>query len=190
MVTQYLIFFLLLSSYTLTSVSTEETGFVRSLDREMMGMEKKKNFSQFRFYWQDIVVGNNVTSVAIVPPLPKYNPVNAFGLVRIFDNALTLGPELSSKLVGRAEGFYASTSPTQLDFLVVMSFALFEGRYNGSSITIAGRDVVSNTVREMPVIGGSGVFRFSTGYAEARTHFFDPKTDNAVLEFNVYVFHY
>ncbi|XP_061375838.1 dirigent protein 22-like [Gastrolobium bilobum] len=190
MATQYLIFFLLLSSYTLTSVSTEETGFVRSLDREMMAMEKKEKISHFRFYWQDIVGGNNATSVVIVPPLPKYNPANAFGMVRIIDNALTLGPELSSKLVGRAEGFYASTSQTELDLLMVMSFALFEGRYNGSSITIVGRNVAYNTVRELPVIGGSGVFRFAKGYAEARTHFFDPKTQDTVVEYNVYVFHY
>ncbi|XP_061375847.1 dirigent protein 22-like [Gastrolobium bilobum] len=190
MATQYLIFFLLLSSYTLTSVSTEETGFVRSLDREMMGMQKKECFSHFRFYWQNIVSGNNVTSVEIVPPLPKYNPAYAFGMVTLIFNALTLGPELSSKLVGRSEGIYVSTSQTGLDLLMAMNFVLFEGRYNGSSITIVGRNSVYNTVREMPVIGGSGVFRFAKGYAEARTHFFDPKTLNTVVEYNVYVSHY
>ncbi|KAJ1416298.1 Dirigent protein [Sesbania bispinosa] len=111
----FLIFFLLLSCYTLTTITAhEETGFVRSLDRELM--EKKENLSHFRFYWQDIVGGDNATSIPIIQPLPKFiNTTGAFGLVRIIDNPLTLTPEVSSKLVGRAQGFYAATSQTELD---------------------------------------------------------------------------
>jgi hypothetical protein len=42
----------------------------------------------------------------------------------------------------------------------------------------------------MPVIGGSGLFRFARGYAQANTYSFDPKSFVAVVEYNVYVFHY
>ncbi|KAJ1419281.1 Dirigent protein [Sesbania bispinosa] len=183
----FLIFFLLLSCYTITA--HEETGFVRSLDRELM--EKKENLSHFRFYWQDIVGGDNATSIPIIQPLPKFiNTTGAFGLVRIIDNALTLRPEVSSKLVGRAQGFYAATSQTELDLMMVMNFVLFEGRYNGSTISILGRNVAFNKVREMPVIGGSGVFRFAKGYVEASTHSFDPKSGDTTVEYNVYVSHY
>ncbi|XP_061375811.1 dirigent protein 19-like [Gastrolobium bilobum] len=150
MVTQFLIFFLF-SCYVVTSVSIEDTGFVRSLDHKFLGMEKKETITHFRFYWQDIVSGSNATSVTITvgfptitPSLPKYNSTTIFGLVGIIDNALTLGPELSSKLVGRAEGFYASISQTEFDLLMVMNFVLFEGKYNGSSITILGRNVAYN----------------------------------------------
>ncbi|KAJ9559201.1 hypothetical protein OSB04_013815 [Centaurea solstitialis] len=34
----------------------------------------------------------------------------------------------------------------------------------------------------MPVVGGSGLFRFARGYAQAKTHSFDFKTGNAVVE--------
>ncbi|GAY69069.1 hypothetical protein CUMW_269170 [Citrus unshiu] len=39
----------------------------------------------------------------------------------------------------------------------------------------------------MPVIGGSGLFRFARGYVQARTHNFDPKTGDATVQYNVYI---
>ncbi|XVE99856.1 hypothetical protein REPUB_Repub03eG0237600 [Reevesia pubescens] len=60
-----------------------------------------------------------------------------------------------------------------------MSFAFIEGIYNGSSISIVGRNPVLNDVREMPIVGGSGVFRLARGYALAHTIWFDYKTGDA-----------
>jgi len=182
-------FFLFLSCYTYTTVTAQnETGFVSSIDPKVF--QRGQNASHFRFYWQDIVAGDNATSFDIISSLPEYNKTSVFGLVKIIDNPLTLGPQLSSKLVGRAQGIYASTSQTELNFLMIMNFALFEGKYNGSTITISGRNVANNKVREMPVIGGSGVFRFAKGYAEASTYSSDPNTGDATIEYNVYVSHY
>jgi hypothetical protein len=181
-------FFLLLSCYTLTTViAQDETGFVGSVDPNFF--RRRQNASHFRFYWHDVVSGENATAIEILPALPKYN-TTIFGEVKVIDNRLTLGPELSSKLVGRAEGIYASTSQTELSFLMIMNFALFEGKYNGSTITILGRNDAYSKVRELPVIGGSGIFRFAKGYAEATTHYLDTKTGDATTEYNVYVTHY
>ncbi|CAK8574792.1 unnamed protein product [Lathyrus sativus] len=186
---QNFFFLLIISCYFHTIVSEqEETGFVSSLNPKLF--KKKEIFSHFRFYWQDIVGGNNATSIPIIPSLPKFNnDFSAFGLVRMIDNPLTLGPKLSSKLLGRAQGFYAATSQTELVFIMVMNFALFEGKYNGSVITILGRNVAYDKIREMSVIGGSGVFRFAKGYVEANTISFDPITGNTVVEYNVFVSH-
>lgn len=73
---------------------------------------------------------------------------------------------------------------------MTMNFVFTYGKYNGSTITIMGRNQVFNHVREMPVIGGSGLFRFARGYVEARTHDFDLKNGDATVEYNVYVMHY
>ncbi|KEH28831.1 disease resistance-responsive, dirigent domain protein [Medicago truncatula] len=171
--------FLFLSCYTYTTVTAQnETGFVSSIDPKVF--QREQNASHFRFYWQDIVAGDNAASFDIISSLPDYNKTSVFGLVKIIDNPLTLGPQLSSKLVGRAQGIYASISQTVLNFLMIMNFALFEGKKN----------VANNKVREMPVIGGSGVFRFAKGYAEASTYSSDPNTGDATIEYNVYVSHY
>jgi hypothetical protein len=184
---QLLIFFFFISSFSTTPVTGEDGGFARRLDRKLLGLKKEK-LSHFRFYWHDIVSGSNPSAVQVVPPAS--NTSTAFGLVNMIDDPLTLGPKLSSKLVGRAQGFYAAASQQELGLLMVMNFAFLEGKYNGSSITILGRNIVLSAVREMPVIGGSGLFRFARGYVQASTHSVDFKSGDAVVEYNVYVFHY
>ena len=192
---------LLLSCHTLPSLSSQQqqqhqdtdSSFVRPLDRNLLGLKNKEKLSHFKFYWHDILSGNNPTSLTVIPPPFSFSNLNTgttFGLVNIIDDPLTLGPESSSKLVGKAQGFYASTSQTEFNLLMAMNFAFVEGKYNGSTITVLGSNPVYNEVREMPVIGGSGLFRFARGYAEARTHWFDPKSGDAVVEYNVYVLHY
>ncbi|KAK7349741.1 hypothetical protein VNO77_07367 [Canavalia gladiata] len=184
------IFLLISSSHVLNAQEEEDTQFGRPMDRKLLGLKRKEKLSHFKFYWHDIVSGHNPTSVAVVPPPLKLNSTTAFGLVNMIDNPLTLGPQLSSKLVGKAQGFYASASQSEIDLLMAMNFAFIDGKYNGSTITILGRNPVFNKVREMPVIGGSGLFRFARGYGEARTHWFDLKTGDAIVEYNVYVMHY
>ncbi|KAL0460486.1 UNVERIFIED_CONTAM: Dirigent protein 19 [Sesamum latifolium] len=146
----------------------------------------KEKLSHFRVYWHDILSGRDPTSVLIV----KSPTHNGFGTVNMIDNPLTLGPELSSKLVGKAQGFYALASQGEIGLLMTMNFVFIEGKYNGSTITVLGRNAVFNKVREMPVIGGSGLFRFARGYVQARTHTVDLKTGDATVEYNVYVMHY
>ncbi|KAB1227909.1 Dirigent protein 20 [Morella rubra] len=188
-VASQLIVFLLISSFSTILVSGEEQGFARALDRKLLGLKKEK-LSHFRFFFHDILSGKNPTAVQVVPP-SNYSSSTLFGLVTMFDDPLTLGPKLSSKMVGKAQGFYASASQQDVAFLMVMNFAFTEGKYNGSTLTVIGRNNGGTSrVREMPVVGGSRLFRFARGYAEATTHSLDLKTGDAIIEYNVYVFHY
>ncbi|KAL0415722.1 UNVERIFIED_CONTAM: Dirigent protein 19 [Sesamum latifolium] len=147
----------------------------------------KEKLSHFRLYLHDIVSGRVPTAVQVVKSPTRRN---IFGMISMMDDPLTLGPKLSSKLVGRAQGLYASASQEEFGLLMAMNFVLMEGKYNGSTITVVGRNVPFNKVREMPVIGGSGLFRFARGYVQARTHTLDLKTGDATVEYNVYVMHY
>lgn len=181
--------FVLISLITIQCIyGDEKYEYIKAINPKALNMKKEK-LSHFRFYWHDILGGETPTSVRVVAP-PNITSFTAFGLVNMIDNPLTLGPKLSSKLVGRAQGFYASASLEEIGFLMTMNFVFIEGRYNGSTISVLGRNPVLNKVREMPVIGGSGLFRFARGYAQAQTHTFDPKTGDAVVEYNVYVMHY
>ncbi|KAK7294770.1 hypothetical protein RJT34_17666 [Clitoria ternatea] len=184
MFTQFRTFFLYTLLLSVTKGNTDD--FVNPMDRKLLGMEEK--LSHLRFYWHDILSGRNPSSVTVIPP--PLNSTTVFGLVNVVDNPLTLGPRLSSKLVGKAQGLYASTSHSEVDFMMAMSFGFSEGKYNGSSITVLGRDPIFNKVRELPVIGGSGLFRFARGYAHLTTISFSPKTKDAVVEYNVYVLHF
>ncbi|KAE8036987.1 hypothetical protein FH972_009615 [Carpinus fangiana] len=161
---QLLVFFI--SSFSATPVTGEDEGFARSLDRKLLGLKKEK-LSHFRFYWHDIVSGRNPFAVQVVPPASN-----------------------ASSGFGKAQGLYASASQKEPGLLMVMNFAFIEGKYNGSTITILGRNSLFSAVREMPVIGGSGLFRFARGYVQARTHTFDVKTGDATVEYNAYVLHY
>ncbi|GLU19516.1 hypothetical protein SLE2022_357630 [Rubroshorea leprosula] len=108
----------------------------------------------------------------------------------MIDNPLTLGPKLSSKMVGKAQGFYSSASQEGVGLLMAMNFAFMEGKYNGSTITILGRNPVFAEVREMPVVRGSGLFWFARGYVQARTQWLDNNTGDAIVRYGCYVMHY
>ncbi|KAG5060528.1 hypothetical protein AAZX31_01G116100 [Glycine max] len=189
MTTQFVILSLLVSCNTLIYANAEDTGFVGSLDHKALGLKKKDKVSHFRFYFHETFTGSNATTVFVVPPLPQYSSTSSFGAIGVMDNVLTAGPERTSKVVGRVEALAAATSQTEFNLLIFFNFILTQGKYNGSTITVLGRNRISLKVREIPVVGGTGVFRFATGYAETNTIFFDPQT-RSTIEYNIYVSHY
>ncbi|XP_022747393.1 dirigent protein 22-like [Durio zibethinus] len=166
----------------------ESKPFSRNLSPSSLALKREK-LSHLHFYFHDIVIGKNPTSITVAQA-PTTNASSPFGAVVMIDDPLTINPDFNSKLVGKAQGIYAYTSQTEVSVLMAYNFAFMEGKYNGSNLSVLGSNSVLFPVRELPVVGGSGVFRFARGYAEARTHSFDSKTGNAVVEYDVYVFHY
>ena len=55
--------------------------------------------------------------------------------------------------------------------------------YNGSTFSVVGRNPAMKEVREIPVVGGSGLFRLARGYCFVRTHSMDQNA--AILGYNV-----
>ncbi|KAK1301165.1 hypothetical protein QJS10_CPB13g00730 [Acorus calamus] len=106
------------------------------------------------------------------------------------DDPLTDGPDRSSsKLIGRAQGLYACAAQQEVGLLMVMNFVFLEGEFNGSALSVLGRNMALQAVREMPIVGGTGAFRFATGYALAKTHWMDAATGDATVEYDVFVMH-
>ncbi|KAK2641437.1 hypothetical protein Ddye_023200 [Dipteronia dyeriana] len=184
-----LIIFSVLSFSAINVFSAENDGYARTLDRKLFGLKKKEKLTHFQLYWHDIYSGTHPTVVPIVSP-PSNSSGTLFGELSMIDDPLTEGPELSSKLIGKAQGLYGSAAQEEAVLLMAMNFVFMEGKYNGSTISILGRNKVFSAVWEMPVIGGSGLFRFARGYVQARTHKFDTKTGDATVQHNVYVLHY
>ncbi|GMJ11865.1 hypothetical protein HRI_004855700 [Hibiscus trionum] len=150
--------------------------------------KRMEKTTRLHFYFHDNVSGKNPTAVKITRPHNK--SAGSFGTAYMADDPLTEKAESSSKLVGRAQGIYASASQHDAGLLMVMNFAFSEGTYNGSTLSILGRNEIFHTVREIPVVGGTGIFRFARGYALAKTVWYSIQDGNAVVEYNVSVVHY
>ncbi|KAK7401092.1 hypothetical protein VNO78_12407 [Psophocarpus tetragonolobus] len=142
-------------------------------------MEK---LTQLHFYFHDHIKGKNPTSLIIVQPPTR------FGTLYIMDDFLTEGPSPSSKLVGRSQGMYATSSQHGFDFFMATSFLFTEGIYNGSTLSIVGRNADMPT-REIPIVGGTGVFRYARGSAWLTTYMFNVTSGVAIVEYNVSVVH-
>ncbi|XP_062076743.1 dirigent protein 22-like [Humulus lupulus] len=186
--TQLTVLSFLLALALVLVLGSAQYGFVSAMDRKLLGLKKEK-FSHFRFYLHDINSGQSPTAMMIIQP-PANKSKSEFGSVSTIGDPLTEGPELSSKLLGKAQGFYGLASQDEVALLMAMNFHIVQGKYNGSTITILGRNQVLDKVREMPVIGGSGLFRFARGYAHLSTHKFDPSNRDSVVEYNIYLLHY
>ncbi|KAA0039926.1 hypothetical protein IC582_027400 [Cucumis melo] len=185
----HFLFLLLILSSSIAYSQQDEAFFVKkSMDKKLLGLETEQ-LSHLRLYWHDVLSGENPTSIEIVPPISdKF--ISGFGYIRMIDNALTEEQDRSSKLLGRAQGLYASASQDKVALLMAMNFVFTSGKYNGSSISLYGRNPWLENVRELSVIGGSGLFRFARGYATLHTVEIDIAKGNAVVEYNIYIFHY
>ncbi|KAJ6702490.1 DIRIGENT PROTEIN [Salix koriyanagi] len=150
--------------------------------------KRMEKMTRLRFYFHDIPSGKNPTKMRIAGP-PK-TAADSFGSTFMVDSPLTEEPEPTSKLVGRAQGMYSFASQHDAGLLMVLSFAFLEGTYNGSALSILGRSPVLDNVKEMPIVGGSGLFRFARGYSLSKTVSFSQKNQNAVVEYNVTVVHF
>lgn len=163
--------------------------FSRTLSSKSLGFKKQK-LSHLDFYFHDTVSGDHPTAVPVAEAAMSNTSPTKFGKTLMFDNPLTMDPEPSSKIVGRAQGMYASADSNEFGLLMVLNYVFTEGKYNGSTLSMIGRNPVTSPVREMPIVGGTGLFRFASGYALAKTHFLNTSSGDAIVKYNVYVFHY
>jgi len=145
--------------------------------------------THLHFYFHDTVSGKSPTAVRVVSP-PASSPSPLFGMVNVMDDPLTEGPDQgSAAVIGRAQGLYMGSDQAKLGFLQAMNLVFTAGDYNGSTLALLGRNCPLDAVRELPVVGGTGAFRFARGYALLRTHWLDFATGDATVEYDVYVMH-
>ncbi|CAN0927570.1 Dirigent protein 2 [Linum grandiflorum] len=152
--------------------------------------EGEYNGSTLSLYGRNAVF-EDVREMAIVGGTGVFRFAKGYAEARTYSIDAETGPELNSTLVGRAQGMYGSAALTgQTAYFMVFNFVFVAGEYEGSTISLYGRNAIFDDVREMPVVGGTGVFRFARGYAEARTYKVDTVKFNVVVEYDVYVSHY
>ena len=181
---------LLIFTFLFSSLLTvEPTGYSRRISPRSLGFLEEK-LTHLHFYFHDVVTGPNPTMLIVAEPEGRRKDELPFGTVVIIEDPLTLGPEPDSKLIGKAQGLYTSISQKEMALMMVMTFAFTEGEFDGSTLSILGRNMVEHPVREMPIIGGTGLFRFARGFARTNFVSVDWSTGDAIVEYNVYVTHY
>ncbi|KAH7835886.1 hypothetical protein Vadar_030843 [Vaccinium darrowii] len=151
---------------------------------------KKEKVTKLHFYFHDTLSGKNPTAVQVAKANMTFTSPTFFGLVNVLDDPLTVGPELNSTTVGRAQGFYGSAGMEQLGLIMTMNFVFTTGKYEGSTLSVLARNPALEKYREMPIVGGSGVFRLARGIATASTIWFKLTTGDAVVEYDVVIIHY
>ncbi|KAK9666821.1 hypothetical protein RND81_14G213500 [Saponaria officinalis] len=142
-----------------------------------------------QFYFHDNITGDSLTAVKIAQPENAGPGVSGFGKLFMADEPLTMNSSPESKLLGRAQGMWGRASREDSGLFMAFTYVFYEGIYNGSSVSILGRNLVTEPVREMPVVGGTGLFRMARGFALARTYFINTTSSNAIVGYNVTIFH-
>ncbi|KAK4377355.1 hypothetical protein RND71_003651 [Anisodus tanguticus] len=149
----------------------------------------KQKVIKFHFYFHDITSGKNLTAVQIAQSNMTAKFPTFFGFVAMIDDPLTLGPEPNSTIVGRAQGIYVATDQNEMGLLMTLNFVFTNGKYNGSTLSVLGRNPAFHKYREMPIVGGSGIFRLAQGITTAKTYWINTTSGDAI-EYNVVVLHY
>ncbi|MED6212288.1 hypothetical protein PIB30_081851, partial [Stylosanthes scabra] len=148
---------------------------------------KEEKVTNLHFYLFDILSGKNPTAVEISRPNKTVGAKLAtpFGHVYAIDDPLREGPLENSTVIGNARGLYLSSSQGEdLTLLMAVDFGFTTGEFNGSSISVLSRNPVTETRRELALVGGRGKFQLARGFAKLRTHYLNTENGDAIIEYN------
>ncbi|CAI9112113.1 OLC1v1012495C1 [Oldenlandia corymbosa var. corymbosa] len=187
-VVMYLAMVITISPLAIISVPDSSPSAVERWFRRLPNASEK--LTKLHFYFQDQVSGPNPTAVEVARASITASSPHVFGLVRVFDDPLTVTGSPSSKTIGYGQGIYAGASQHDTSLLFTFNFYFTDGKYDGSTLSIQGRNPLGNTYREMSVVGGSGIFRLARGIAVGSTYWANATTQDGIVEFTVYVLHY
>ncbi|CAA2940360.1 dirigent 4-like [Olea europaea subsp. europaea] len=148
--------------------------------------------TQLHFFLHDTLSGNKPTAVMVASAnaTGKPNDPTPFGTTFAIDDPLTEGPEITSKVIGNAQGLYLSSSQDKnLTLVMYVDLGFTRGKFKGSSLSVFSRNPVTEGNREMAVVGGRGKFRFARGFIKVKTNYLNITNGDAVLEYKVTVVH-
>ncbi|KAA8534275.1 hypothetical protein F0562_031792 [Nyssa sinensis] len=143
----------------------------------------------------NIVNGGNNMPFVTAGQLPAGTTIQQvmFGSTTVVDNELTKGHELGSAVLGRAQGFYLSSSLDGTSHTIVLTALLHGGDHEAVEDTISffGVHRTGSPVSDIAIIGGTGKYESAKGYATIETlqHQDQHTTDGVetITQFSVYL---
>jgi hypothetical protein len=156
-----------LSAPLLASVSATESGI------PTFGPKAYK----FTFFLHDNLLTANPSAVPETAPAVTSPAGSFFGVLVAFDDSITVSPDPASTEIGRGRGLYLFDANDNkgpgIEFVWAGVFSKLPNGYpvtNGSTLEFAGFDRTTDPVREIAIVGGTGQFRYATGYAVITTY--------------------
>ncbi|KAK1394889.1 Dirigent protein [Heracleum sosnowskyi] len=151
---------------------------------------KKERVTKLHFFLHEKSGGSNQTAYQVAQSNITLTSPTFFGQVSMIDDILREGSAPDSQVLGRAQGLTGLSSLEEASLIMTMNFVFTTGKYNGSTLSVLGRNPFSKKYREMAIIGGSGVFRLARGIITTQTSLFNPTSGDVISEYNVVVIHY
>lgn len=155
---------------------------------------KQQVVTNLHFFFHDTLTGPNPSAVLIAKPnLTGHDDDSSpspFGSLFAIDDPLTLGPDPKSEQIGNARGMYVSSGKHVPTLTMYVDFGFTSGQFNGSSFTVFSRNTITDKERELAVVGGRGRFRMATGVAQLNTSSVNLTNGDAIVEYNVTLYHY
>ncbi|KAL5078151.1 hypothetical protein RYX36_017135 [Vicia faba] len=182
--------FIFLFTFTLILAHFSPTNGIFSEHSNIMlptNQQNTEKTTHLHFFYHENLEGKNPTVIKIIDPSTP--SANGFGTTFMMDNLLTEKQEITSKPVGRAQGIFGLASLQDRGLVMLINLVFIEGGFAGSTLSLLGRNPVQDTVREMPIVGGTGVFRFARGYAVVKSLYEISTSENFVVEYNVTISH-
>ncbi|CAI9113234.1 OLC1v1013807C1 [Oldenlandia corymbosa var. corymbosa] len=130
--------------------------------------QAKHQLTKLHFYLHLKFTSDPPVSIPVARANTTAKSPTLFGQVNALDGPLTEQPD-SSETIGYSQGLYSSTSQEEISLLVTMSYVFVAGEYNGSTLSVLGRNPVREKYREIPIVGGSGDFRLARGFCTYST---------------------
>ncbi|XP_016501476.1 dirigent protein 24-like [Nicotiana tabacum] len=116
-----------------------------------------------------------------------------FGSITVVDNEITEGHELGSAVLGKAQGFYLTSSSDGTSHTLALA-ALFHGEHDhevDDTISFFGIHRTATPISHIAIIGGTGKYENAKGFATIETlpHVDQHTTDGVetITHFTVYI---
>lgn len=141
-------------------------------------------------YVHDYFTGRDTSAITVAGKDGPTSHILRFGTIAVVDDAVTEGPTIDSKQIGRAQGIYVNSQLDGKALYMAFSLIFTDGEFKGSTLEIQGSDIFAMKQREFGVVSGTGHFRFVKGYGIMETQFLDVANLNGIIKLNVTVKHF
>jgi len=131
------------------------------------------------YYQHDTVSRPNFTDIITVR---GYSRTEGFGALSIFDDPITVTPDINSKTVGRVQGFQAVVALDESSVLMTQTVHL-----PGGTLTFTGQfSMLSKADSRLHCVGGTGEFEGVVhGFFETELYQINEYTIDAILKVTI-----